>query len=327
MLKKIGWFPAGDFKNASVRLRSYYIIDFLKNEGIEVKINDTSPDVLIFQKCLSEDKLEVALLAKKKKKHLIYDISDNVRSDMNKYRQAFNIAKTFITTSDKVVVNGVGLKKYFLDKFRKDAFIIEDPYPPEAPKIKKKHHGSDPSLVWHGYFKNMLMYVFGQFMSPFDIKLWKKSGLEKPIDFRKIGQKLITVSEPEMSLRFLANRPTYLYPSTYPKAIKLIIKGDIGIAPLRLWDVDCFGKSANKIVSYMMLGLPTIASPIPAYEREIKNGENGFLAKTEGEWISAFEKLQDPQVRSKIGEAGFRSVSDKFDIKTIGKKWMKLLTT
>ena len=325
MIKKIGWFPGGDKNIASVRVRSYYIINYLKERGFEISINNPRPDLLVFQKCLVEEKLSIALKAKSRGKILIYDISDNVRSDMEKYIHFFKIAKEFILNAEKVVVNGIGLKKYFLDRFRKDAIVIEDVYPPEAPPLKKLHYGNNPKLMWHGYYKNMLMYVFGKLSGDFDIKMWKESKSEKPIDFRKFPYKLITVSNLSLTPRILIDHPTYLHPQDYPRLVKLILRGDIGISPLRIWDEDCFGKSANKIVSYMMLGIPTVATPVPAYQNVIDNGENGFLAEGKKEWLDAFEKLKDPKIRQKIGEAGFKSVVKKFSIQTIGQKWLKLL--
>lgn len=322
MVRKIGWFPGGPKEIASVRVRSYYIIDFLKDHGIEVLINNQNPDVLVFQKCLSEDKLAIALKSKRNGKRLIYDISDNVRQDMAKYLPFFEIAKNFILNVDKVVVNGIGLKQILVDKFRRDAVIIEDFYP--IPNIRKIHEGHKPKLIWHGYFKNMLMYVFGKFMSDFDVELWKKSGAEQPIDFRKLSYDLITVANSEFSLRFLLNRPTHLHPQGN-QLYYMLLEGDIGISPMRLWDEDCFGKSSNKIVSYMMLGLPIVASPIPAYSELIINGENGFLASDKKEWLTAIEKLGNLELRKRIGDRGYKTVVDKFSLKTIGGKWLNLL--
>jgi glycosyltransferase involved in cell wall biosynthesis len=76
-----------------------------------------------------------------------------------------------------------------------------------------------------------------------------------------------------------------------------------------------------------MLKIPTIASPIPAYQDVIEDGKNGFLASNKTEWLKALLKLEDPKLRTKIGEAGYRSVVNKFNIKTIGGKWIKLLKT
>ena len=168
------------------------------------------------------------------------------------------------------------------------------------------------------------MYICGKPMSEFDFKLWKKSNSEPPIDFRSLGYDLITIADAYLSLDFLLNRPTYIHPQ-YPKVFPLLLKGDIGISPFRLWDEDCFGKSANKIVSYMILGIPTVATPIPAYKVVIDHGKNGFLATNKKEWLTALSKLEDSKVRAKIAEAGYKTVVNQFSIKTIGAKWLKLL--
>ncbi|WP_339905579.1 glycosyltransferase family 4 protein, partial [uncultured Cyclobacterium sp.] len=86
--------------------------------------------------------------------------------------------------------------------------------------------------------------------------------------------------------------------------VDAIHKMDIGIMPLpdSPWEN---GKCAYKLIQYMGCGLPVVASPIGMNKEVVNNGENGFLASTSEEWISALEKLiLDPQLRKDFGKKG-----------------------
>jgi glycosyltransferase involved in cell wall biosynthesis len=95
---------------------------------------------------------------------------------------------------------------------------------------------------------------------------------------------------------------------------------DIGIIPVDMtfdplpqlnvsrWQV----KSENRLTLNMAMGLPVIASPVPAYKDIIVQGENGYLATTRAEWLACFEALRDPQRRSAIGRKARESVIQRY---------------
>ena len=62
----------------------------------------------------------------------------------------------------------------------------------------------------------------------------------------------------------------------------------------------------------MAMGLPVIASPVPAYKDIIVQGENGYLATTRDEWLACFEALRDPQRRSAVGRKARESVIHRY---------------
>ena len=61
-------------------------------------------------------------------------------------------------------------------------------------------------------------------------------------------------------------------------------------------------KSENRLTMKMALSLPVIASTIPSYMSIIKQGNNGFLAKSEHEWLACLEALKEPKKRNEIGK-------------------------
>jgi glycosyltransferase involved in cell wall biosynthesis len=79
---------------------------------------------------------------------------------------------------------------------------------------------------------------------------------------------------------------------------------DIGIMPLPDDDFTR-AKGGYKLYLYMAAGIPCVASPVGINRTIIRNGENGFLATTEEEWIGALRKLLlDPPLRIRMGHAG-----------------------
>ena len=67
------------------------------------------------------------------------------------------------------------------------------------------------------------------------------------------------------------------------------VNWDIGIAPLLQCDFNrC--KTITKYIEYTIAGIPMIASDIAPYN-EVVNGNNGLLAASHSEWVSALEAM------------------------------------
>lgn len=94
-------------------------------------------------------------------------------------------------------------------------------------------------------------------------------------------------------------------------------QADIGIIPIEKdpakgalegWKV----KSENRLTLMMALGLPVIATPIPAYEPLVQQGKNAFLANGKAEWLTCLNTLKDPDLRRSVGQAARRTATDKY---------------
>lgn len=78
----------------------------------------------------------------------------------------------------------------------------------------------------------------------------------------------------------------------------------VGIYPLPE-DPWTLGKCGFKAIQYMAFGVPVVASPVGVLKEVVVDGETGFHASTEGDWVSALERiLTDPGTRKKFGAAG-----------------------
>ncbi len=87
---------------------------------------------------------------------------------------------------------------------------------------------------------------------------------------------------------------------------------DIGLMPLPE-DRWSRGKCGCKALQYMSLGIPAVCSPTGVNSEIVQNGENGYLAATEGEWEDRLALLlRSPELRKRIGTAGRITVEQKY---------------
>lgn len=87
------------------------------------------------------------------------------------------------------------------------------------------------------------------------------------------------------------------------KMYKHTAQFDIGIAPLAKDEFN-ESKSHIKMLEYAALGIPSIASNVPAYEDFVIHGVTGFLADTPTDWADYLEALiTNPDLRDQMGKA------------------------
>ena len=89
---------------------------------------------------------------------------------------------------------------------------------------------------------------------------------------------------------------------------------DIGIMPLEDDEWSRF-KCGLKLLQYMALGIPAVASPVGVNAEIIEQEQNGFLASTEEEWYEILQNLLiTPELRESVGLRGRKTVEEKFDV-------------
>ena len=104
----------------------------------------------------------------------------------------------------------------------------------------------------------------------------------------------------------------------------LIEECDVGIMPLRdtPWEQ---GKCAYKLIQYMACGLPTVASPIGANREVVIEGETGFFANSQQEWVDALATLlDDAGMRQRLGQAGRARVEAEYSLQQIAPRLITL---
>lgn len=104
-----------------------------------------------------------------------------------------------------------------------------------------------------------------------------------------------------------------------------LAKLDIGIMPLAdsPW---ARGKCAYKLLQYMAAEVPVVASPVGMNTALIRNGENGLLASTGDQWVTALGRLlADADLRTRLGVAGRETVDRDYTYQAVSRRWMELL--
>jgi glycosyltransferase involved in cell wall biosynthesis len=102
---------------------------------------------------------------------------------------------------------------------------------------------------------------------------------------------------------------------------------DIGVYPLpeNEWTK---GKTGFKTIQYMSVGIPCVVSDIGANKHIIKDGVNGYLAKTEEEWVEKiYNLIQDPNLRMNIGLQGRKTAEEKYSLKVSAFKFLEVIKT
>lgn len=88
----------------------------------------------------------------------------------------------------------------------------------------------------------------------------------------------------------------------------------IGVMPLRDSEWERF-KCGLKLIQYLALGIPAVASPVGVNPQIVSHGVNGMLATTESDWEDALRGLiGDAALRTRIGAAGRQTVESHYSI-------------
>jgi len=100
---------------------------------------------------------------------------------------------------------------------------------------------------------------------------------------------------------------------------------DVGIMPL--WDsLWTRGKCGYKILQYMGVGTAVVASDVGVNNEIISSGENGFLARTENDWVEAIGSLiENAEQRRNFGLRGRQLVEDRYSLEQFTQRYVKLL--
>jgi glycosyltransferase involved in cell wall biosynthesis len=92
----------------------------------------------------------------------------------------------------------------------------------------------------------------------------------------------------------------------------LIGRCHAGIMPLPD-DAWANGKSGYKLIQYMAMRRPAVASAIGANNQIVLDGETGLLARTALDWVTSLRALRDdPALRERLGGAARRRVEQSF---------------
>ena len=142
--------------------------------------------------------------------------------------------------------------------------------------------------------------------------------LQEEIDFSFL---LIANKKPELNLR-----DWEFVPWNETTEVQDLLKIDIGIMPLHD-DAWSEGKCGFKLIQYLSLGIPAVASPVGVNKDIIEDGTNGYLCSNNEEWKSRLKELiTDMQLRQRMGEAGHSKMIREYSIQSQKDNFLNLFS-
>jgi len=249
-------------------------------------------------------------------KKIIYDFDDAIYlpnvSSANKIAGFFknqNKTKKIIALSDIVIAGNTYLKSY-VSQFNRNATVIPTTIDSdEYLLVEKKTLNPRPIYIgWSGSYTTtqhliLLKEILEGILKRFKLQI---KIIGAPLDF-SMGDIPMVVKEWRLD-----------------NEIEELSTFDIGVMPLPD-DEWGRGKCGLKALQYMALGIPAVCSPVGVNKEIIEDGVNGFLASKEKEWIDKLSFLiESKDLRSKIGEAGRRTVEERYSVKVCKDRYIDL---
>lgn len=211
--------------------------------------------------------------------------------------------------SSDVVVGNNGLAKY-AKQFASSVTVIPTVVDTSRFKPKAVDHASTPverpqriNIVWIGLAYN---FSYLELLVPVLRDLQQREGVR----FLVISSRRPMFSGVEIEFK----------PWSFETEVSELQRCDIGVMPLP--DTEWTrGKCGLKLLQYMALGLPAVASPVGVNREIVVDGHNGFLATTSEEWQSRLLALcRDPHLRDSIGRAARQTVEENYSLQIWGPR-------
>lgn len=257
-------------------------------------------------------KLEKAI--RKRVANIIYDFDDAIWipnvSEANKrfsWLKDYDKTAKIIALSDMIFVGNSYLKEY-AEKHNNNVKIIPTTIDTEEYKPYKRTNNSKVCIGWSGSITTIQHFNYA-------VKILKqiKQKYAEKVEIKLIGDK--NYVNKDLNVEALA--------WVKQTEIEDLCSFDIGIMPLPD-DKWAKGKCGLKGLQYMALEIPTIMSPVGVNTEIIQDGENGFLADSDDEWIDKISRLiESEELRKKLGIAGRKTVIEKYSVEVWKDKYLE----
>ena len=312
----------------SARLRLRDCLDYYKQLDVDVTIlparrssiaerlrvlkEAARHEVVVLFKMIGFNELELNLLQRANRR-IIFDFDDAVMFREQKHRRPVRGKnfKKFLRTLNHcaAVVAGNDFLACFAEASGQRAIIL--PTSIDLRRYHLKQHSGDRGLVvgWLG-LSDGLPYL------------------------RHIQPALQQLSErfPGLKLKVICDKPLQLdgvvvenEPWRLETEQANLVSFDIGIMPL--WDsVWTRGKCGYKILQYMGVGTAVVASDVGVNSQIITHGENGFIARTQEDWVKTISSLiENAEQRRTFGIRGRELIEKRYSLEGFTRGYVKLL--
>ncbi len=252
-------------------------------------------------------------LIKKLAKKIVYDIDDMIYLNNSSARfidkiKGRNKPIALMKSADAVIVCSPFLQK-FVQQYNQNVTTILATYNTETTQPKQHHSKEVTTIGWTGTHSTM------KYLSIVEDALTELSKIRK-IEF------LVICNAPYQHSGFPVRNITW----TAANEIADLKQIDIGLYPLEK-EEWVLGKSGNKALAYMNVGIPCIATDFGTNSLVINEGTDGFLVdNTKEAWLKSLLYLTDnPEERARIGKNARQDVEDKFSVNANKNAYLSVL--
>lgn len=280
---------------ASTRMRVYDIILSFSDTShflLELYRPWRRYDIVVFQKAFRKKHFALAQTLSKKGVKIILDLNTTV-FEHNQDVQAFVKLTDHLLVSSRYLLNSA--QKTFPNH---PVSLIEEHIPNDIFSVEKNTDPLPTTLVYAGYAQKASEVLFIE-------RVLKSFRKRHPFSILFLCEKDPHISIDGIECVFIRYQQS--------KIRTQLTQGDIFIAPRNLTDTTNYGHSFSKIGLPMAMGLPVLASPVPAYL-----GSPAILCATEEAWEHNLELLfTDPQKRRSLARQGRQYCQDHYSTKQI----------
>jgi len=111
----------------------------------------------------------------------------------------------------------------------------------------------------------------------------------------------------------------------YETEVNDLQRFDIGIMPMSK-DEFTSGKGGCKLLQYMAVGVPSVASPVGINCEILEDGVNGFFADNANEWIEKISLLaEDKKLRENMGRKARETILKRYSLKAAAPQFIRII--
>ncbi len=254
--------------------------------------------IVIEREVFDDDSIHIERLFRKATDRLVLDVDDGV---FLLHPEKFD---ELARMSDAAIAGNRWLADYLLDRCRNVVQIptcvrLQD-YPQRAPDAQRLEK---PCVGWIGNAPNVaLLSVAAEALRR----------VARDFDFRLI---VVAPSPERLKEVDLSGVEVDFRRWTPETEVSHILDMDLGLMPLPMDEEWMKYKCGLKLIQYLAVGIPGIASPVGVNEEILAGNRVGRSAANDSEWEASLrELLSNPDLRNQLGSAGRRLVEEHYSI-------------
>lgn len=262
-------------------------------------------DVVLFQRPMIEYPTAVYERWAARGRRSIFDFDDAIYLDFGGHRKLRRIVETV----DYVIAGNRALAEVAAAPEKTTVIPTIVDTERFRPLATRPRVGSEVVVGWTGLRGNYKQLLVA------------KEGIARALE--ETGARLLLISNSPPPRELATLNPEYR-PWRAETELADLSEIDIGVMPLP--DTPfARGKCAYKLIQYLALGRPGVASPVGANREVVTDGVDGFLPTSPGAWAeSLIALIRDPELRQRVGAAGRRRVEAAYSLAAVLPRYLDI---